>query len=79
MRSLIKAAFICFCALLGAGLTVAMLLSYAAIGTCDYECPSDATFTVVKVLLVLGAATFIGSIGTALWWALRRAKRAVVG
>jgi hypothetical protein len=75
VRLLTKAAFIGACMFLSAGLTVTMFFAYAAIGTCDYECPSETTFTIVKVLLVVGGVTFVASVGAACWWAARSLRR----
>jgi hypothetical protein len=74
VRSLIKVMSLCFFALLSAGLTVAALLSWAAIGTCENDCAGDATFTLVKVLFFVGAAGCLGSVITGAGWIARRLR-----
>jgi hypothetical protein len=72
--TLIKAALIFFCALLSAALTVAMVLSWAAIGTCENDCAGGTTFAIVKVLFFVGAAGCLASVAVGGWWASRRIR-----
>jgi hypothetical protein len=72
--SLIKVAFVCFFALLSAAVTVAMLLSWAAIGTCENDCAGDTTFTIVKILFFGGVAGCLVSVALGGWWASRHIR-----